>query len=80
MICGIYLAAIIWKASPPNSHLPSQLDYVCPRILNPLEVDFFNLYFGHEKLERMVGSTNAYLEDHIDNYFSYQTTVAHGLM
>ena len=38
------------------------------------------IYFGPEKLERMVGSTNAYVEDHFDNYSSYQTTVAHGLL
>ena len=74
------IPTIIWKASPPNSHLPTQLHYVCLRTLNPLEVDFFNLYFGHEKLERMVGSTHAYVEDHIDNYSSYQTTVPHGLL
>ena len=47
--------------------MPTQLDYVCLRTLNPLEVDFFNLYFGPEKLERMVGSTKAYVEDHFDN-------------
>ena len=57
-----------------------QLDYICLRTLNLLEVDFFNLYFGPEKLERMVGSTNAYVEDHIDNHSSYQTTVAHVLL
>ena len=60
--------------------MPTQLDYVCLRTLNPLGVDFFNLYFGPEKLERMVGSTKAYVEDHFDNYSSYQTTVAHELL
>ena len=63
----------------PHQH-PHQLHHWCLRTLNPLEVDFFNLYFGPEKLERMVGSTKAYVEDHIDNYSSYQTTVAHGLL
>ena len=80
IVCGIALATIIWKAWPPISHVPTQLDYVCLRTVNPLEVDFFNLYFGSEKLERMVGSTKAYVEDHFDNYSSYQTTVAHGLL
>ena len=45
VVCGIGLATIIWKAWPPISHVPTQLDYVCLRTLNPLEVDFFNLYF-----------------------------------
>ena len=66
IVCGIGLATIIWKAWPPISHVPTQLDYVCLRTLNPLEVDFFNLYFGSEKLERMVGSTKAYVEDHFN--------------
>ena len=80
IVRGIGLATIIWKAWPSISHEPTQLDYVCLRTLNPLEVDFFNLYFGPEKLERMVGSIKAYVEDHFDNCSAYQTTVAHGLL